>query len=88
MKKLNREALLRHWKEDRLPFLSALGFGFAAHAFILTNKIPVDDDLPNFFNKGATTVSGRYGLELLRLVLPDVSMPWIYGLMTLLLWNW
>ena len=82
---LNRDALLRRWREDRLPFLAALGFGLAAHAFFLLNKIPVDDDLPNLFSKGATTVSGRYGLELLRLVLPDVSMPWIYGLMSLLL---
>ena len=82
---LNRDALLRTWREDRLPFLAALGFGLLAHGFLLTNKIPVDDDLPNFFNKGATYVSGRYGLELLRPVLPDVSMPWIYGWMSLAL---
>ena len=81
----NKDALLCAWREGRLPFLSALGFGLAAHAFLLANKIPVDDDLPNFFNKGATTVSGRYGLELTRLFLPDWSMPWIYGLMSLAL---
>ncbi len=83
MTKASREAFLRVWRENRLPFLSALGFGFVAHAFLFTNKIPVDDDLPNLFNKGATWVSGRYGLELTRLFLPDVSMPWIYGLMAL-----
>ena len=82
---LNRDALLARWRADRLPFLAALGFGLLAHGFLLTNKIPVDDDLPNFFNKGATYVSGRYGLELTRLFLPDVSMPWIYGLMSLAL---
>ena len=71
------------FREDRLPFFAALGFGLAAHGFWLTNKLPFDDDLPNFFTKGATWVSGRYGLELLRLVMPDVSMPWIYGLMSL-----
>ena len=70
---------------DALPFFASLVFGLAAHTFMLTNKIPVDDDICNFFNKGATTVSGRYGLELLRLVMPDVSMPWIYGVMSLLL---
>ena len=48
--------------EDGLPFFSALGFGFAAHMFMLTNKIPVDDDICCIFDKGATTVSGRYGL--------------------------
>ena len=82
---LNRDALLARWRAERLPFLAALGFGLLAHGFLLTNKIPVDDDLPNFFNKGATYVSGRYGLELLRLVMPDVSMPWIYGWMSLAL---
>ncbi len=82
---LNRDALLARWRADRLPFLAALGFGLLAHGFLLTNKIPVDDDLPNFFNKGATYVSGRYGLELTRLFLPDVSMPWIYGLMSIAL---
>lgn len=67
----------------RLPFCAALVFGLAAHGYWMTNKIPFDDDLPNMWNKGATVVSGRYGLEVLRLLMPDVSMPWIYGLMSL-----
>lgn len=71
--------------ENKLPFISALIFGFAAHAFMLTNKIPFDDDLPFLFDKGATYVSGRYGLELMRLIMPDQSMPWIYGIITLVL---
>ena len=75
----------RLYNENRLPFFSALGFGLAAYGFCMTNKIPVGDDLVGLFSKGATTVSGRYGLELLRLVMPDASMPWIYGLMTILL---
>ena len=72
-------------REARLPFFSALGFGLAAYGFCMTNKIPVGDDLVALFDKGATTVSGRYGLELLRFVMPDVSMPWIYGLLSILL---
>lgn len=71
-------------KRDRLPFFSALLCGLSAHGFMLLNKIPVDDDICNFFNKGATTVSGRWGLEALRLIMPDQSMPWIYGLISLL----
>ena len=70
---------------NKLPLVSAFLFGLMAHAFMLTNKIPYGDDLVAMFDKGATTVSGRYGLELMRLVLPDVSMPWIYGLMALAL---
>ena len=77
--------LLELFKENRLPFISALVFGFAAHAFMLTNKIPFDDDLPFIFDKGASYVSGRYGLDLLRLVMPDQSMPWIYGIISLVL---
>ena len=75
---------INQFKRDRLPFFSALGFGILAYGFCMLNKIPVGDDLVGLFGKGVTTESGRYGLELLRLVMPDVSMPWIYGLMSLL----
>ena len=71
-------------RRDRLPFCAAFGFGLLAYGFCMMNKIPVGDDLVALFDKGATTVSGRYGLELMRLVMPDASMPWIYGLMSLL----
>ncbi len=76
---------ISQFKRDRLPFFSSLGFGLLAYGFCMLNKIPVGDDLVGLFSKGATTVSGRYGLELLRLVMPDVSMPWIYGLMSILM---
>ena len=79
---MNIKQALEH---DRLPFFSAFGFGLLAYGFCITNKIPVGDDLVALFDKGATTVSGRYGLELLRLVMPDASMPWIYGLMSIFL---
>ena len=76
---------IESFKQDRLPFFSALGFGLLSYGFCMTNKIPVGDDLVGLFGKGVTTPSGRYGLELLRLIMPDVSMPWIYGLMSILL---
>ena len=75
--------ITERYRQDRLPFFASLGFGLAAYGFCMLNKIPVGDDLVALFDKGATTVSGRYGLELLRLVMPDASMPWIYGLMSL-----
>ena len=82
-RKMNTET----FKRDRLPFFSALGFGLAACGFCMLNKIPVGDDLNplGLFGKGATTESGRYGLELLRHAMPDASMPWIYGLLSILL---
>ena len=80
--RVNRKQMYR---ESSLPFFSSLGFGLAAYGFCMLNKIPVGDDLVGLFSKGATTVSGRYGLELLRFIMPDVSMPWIYGLMSILM---
>ena len=70
---------------NRAPFLAALLTGFAAHMFMFTNKLVNHDDIEALFYKGATVTSGRWGLELSKLLLPDWSMPWIYGLFTLLL---
>ena len=74
-------AFWERWRGYKLPFIATLLFGLAAHAFAMTNKLPFDDEA----SKGTTTASGRYGLELLRLIMPDYSMPWIYGLISLLL---
>ena len=78
-------AFLKRWRGYKLPFIATLLFGLAAHAFAMTNKLPFDDEAIYLFGKGTTTESGRYGLELLRLIMPDYSMPWIYGLISLLL---
>ena len=69
---------------NRLPFISAMLAGFAAHMFMFTNKLVNHDDIEALFYKGATVTSGRWGLELSKLLFPDWSMPWIYGLLTLL----
>ncbi len=75
-----------HWLLDnRLPFLSTLIAGLLAHAFVLTNKLPNHDDVSYLFSKGETIRSGRWGLELLRYVIPDISMPWLHGIVSLLL---
>ncbi|MBQ9662919.1 MAG: glucosyltransferase domain-containing protein [Oscillospiraceae bacterium] len=71
--------------ESRLPFFSSLVFGLLAHAFIITNKLPNHDDVAYLFSKGETVRSGRWGLELLRFVIPDYSMPWLHGIVSLLL---
>lgn len=71
--------------ENRVPFLAALLTGLAAHMFMFTNKLVNHDEIEALFYKGATVTSGRWGLELSKLLLPNWSMPWIYGLLTLLL---
>ncbi len=70
---------------NRLPFFSSLIFGLIAHMFVITNKLPNHDDITYLFSKGATVSSGRWGLELLRYVIPDYSMPWLHGIVSLIL---
>ena len=73
------------YRDNRTPLLSALIAGLAAHMFMLTNKLPNHDDIESIFGKGATVTSGRWGLELIKPLFPDCSMPWIYGLIRILL---
>lgn len=77
--------LRRFYLENRVPFLAALLSGLASHMFMFTNKLVNHDDIEALFYKGATVTSGRWGLELSKLLFPNWSMPWIYGLLTLLL---
>ena len=71
--------------ENKVPFLSALIAGLVCHGYAFTNKLVNHDEIESLFGKGATITSGRWGLELSKLLLPNWSMPWIYGLLTLLL---
>ena len=73
------------WRENRLPFLSGLLAGLAAHGYAFGNKLLNHDEIESLFGKGATVTSGRWGLELVKLLFPDWSMPWIYGLVSLVL---
>ncbi len=72
-------------KEYSAPFFSALLFGLAAHTYVFTNKLMNADEADSLFGKGATVTSGRWGLEAIRFLFPNQSMPWLYGLITLIL---
>lgn len=81
-------ALLKLWNQtarDRLPFISAFLFGLAAHMFAFTNKLVNADEIESLFGKGATITSGRWGLEAVKPLFPDYSMPWLWGLVSLVL---
>ena len=71
-----------HW---RAPFFTALVVGLLAHGYAFFNKLVNHDEIESLFGKGATVTSGRWGLELVKILFPDWSMPWIYGAITLLL---
>lgn len=70
---------------DRVPFFAALIFGLAAHMFAFANKLVNADEIESLFGKGATITSGRWGLEAVKLIFPDYSMPWLYGIISLVL---
>ncbi len=71
--------------EYRVAFAASLLTGFGAYMFAFTNKLINHDETGCLFTKGATVSSGRWGLGLLDSIFPNVSMPWIYGVMAILL---
>lgn len=79
-----RRWLVSFWTEYKWCILSGMIVGLIAYMFTFTNKLSNHDDVLYMFGKGVTVTSGRWGLELLRCILPDFSMPWIYGLITLM----
>lgn len=82
---LAAKKLAEGFAKYRLPFLSALVFGFMGHMYAFANKLLNADEISALFAKGATVTSGRWGLELTKYIFPNVSMPWIYGLISLVL---
>lgn len=77
--------LLEKLRQNRYGMLGTLIAGLLAYGYAFTNKLPNPDDVFWLFNKGATLASGRWGLPPLSVLFPDYSMPWIYGIFTLLL---
>ena len=65
--------------------VSAFAAGLAAYLFVFTNKLLNLDESAGLFGKGESISSGRWALALTSYVFPDVSMPWINGMLSLLL---
>ena len=70
---------------SRFSLMPALVSGFLAHGFCFTNKFINHDEIYNLFGKGATVDSGRWGLGALDSIFPNYSMPWIHGILTIVL---
>ena len=77
--------LLSGIRENAVPLASSLIAGFLAYAFFFTNKLLNHDEAYCLFSKGATVESGRWGLGGIDLIFPNISMPWIYGVLAILL---
>ena len=81
---------LARWALDcyescKLPFWASMIWGLLAYTFAFTNKLLNHDEASQLFGKGATVSSGRWGLSILDNLLPNFSMPWIYGILTVFL---
>lgn len=72
-------------RENKSVLLTAFVSALMAYMFILSNKLVSPDEIYCLFGKGSTISSGRWGLELSRLIFPDYSMPWLYGLASIVL---
>lgn len=72
-------------RKYKIPLFLSYLFGFLAYGFQFTNKLLNHDEAYNLFGKGGTYDLGRWGIEICRIVFPDFSMPWIYGILSLTL---
>ena len=72
-------------KEHSAPFLSGLLAGLLAHGYAFSNMAINADAVSGLFGKGATVGSGRWALPMTSLLFPDVTTPWLYGILSLLM---
>lgn len=72
-------------KKHKRPFLAAFSVCLLTYMFTLTNKLVNFDDVYCVFSRGGTLESGRWGLYLIWRFLPSLSMPWLHGIITILL---
>ncbi len=77
--------LAERMRENRIPLLCGIAAGLLAHMFAFTNKLVNADEVWSLFERGATITSGRWGLELSKWIFPSISMPWIYGVISIVL---
>lgn len=71
------------WFRYRATFLAGLIAGLVAHTFNFTNKLLNADEVSALFGKGWIYASGRWGLKLFEPLFPNYSMPWLWGLLSL-----
>lgn len=73
------------FRDNKIPFLSSMFIGLLCYMYAFTNKLLNHDEARSLFIKGATVTSGRWGLGALDTVFPNHSMPWIYGIISIVL---
>lgn len=71
----------------KVPLLSSIFSGLLAYCFAFANKLVNHDEVGMLFSKGVTVSSGRWGLAVMKYIFPNISMPWVYGILSLLLFS-
>ena len=71
----------------RVPLLTALISGLLAHGFAFTNKLLNADEIGALYAKGGGTDYGRWAIDSTKYLFPDASMPWIYGILSMLMFT-
>ena len=69
----------------KFAFFSSLIVGTLTYFFAFTNKLINHDEVISMFAKGSGLSSGRWALHLMHYIFPNYSMPWIYGIISILL---
>lgn len=75
----------RALSRNRVAFFSAFVAGLLAHMYMFTNKLPNHDEVLSLFTKGASLLSGRWGIDILNWLIPSYSVPWLNGILTIVL---
>lgn len=70
-------------QENKDIFLVAVLAGFLAYGYVFTNKLPNWDDITALFWKGLSYSLGRWMVPHLHWIFPNQSMPWLYGIESL-----
>ena len=80
-----RKEIKRFFKENYKLIIVTFLIGLLAHGFAVTNKLIGYDELSYVFDKGVSLPSARWGIELVRFIFPDISMPWYNGIIALII---
>ena len=87
-KELGRNTILKakcKIKNYQKTFLITLFVGIIIHLFALTNKLIHGDELAFLFDKGNSTILGRWFLDVTKYIFPNYSMPAFNGFIALIL---
>ncbi len=85
--KRSASRLCQFVREYGAAFIGTAVFGFLGYFWFFTNKILSFDEVHDLFDKGGELILGRWGLTLSSYLFPDVSLPWLWGIVAVLLFG-